>query len=204
MVLEHLYIKNGVMQVQVFNRPFFIHMKESNQFMYYELRKKKCIVEIYQEFTLIKQFIGTIPDEVWRKTGQLKKFTGTHLFGLDSPITKNLIQQHQIPKYTPDDWNDEYILEQLFDYYVKRRTLPNANWKYFFTSWAESKNSIIEFEPALRAIYPKGYKLFSERELGAWQTILKAAGATNITPWTYEESQVGKYYNFLLSFIFKY
>jgi hypothetical protein len=54
-------------------------------------------------------------------------------------------------------------LEQLFDYYVKRRTLAGANWKYFFTSWAESKNPIIELEPALRAIYPKGYE-FNERE----------------------------------------
>jgi hypothetical protein len=38
-------------------------------------------------------------------------------------------------------------------------------------------------------VYPKGYE-FSERELGAWQTMLKAAGATNITPWSSEESQV--------------
>ena len=52
---------------------------------------KKCIVEIYQESALIKQFIGTTPDEVWRKTGLLKKFTGTQLYGLDNPITKNLI-----------------------------------------------------------------------------------------------------------------
>ena len=64
-----------------------------------------------------------------------------------------------------------------------------ANWKYFFTSWAKSKNPIIELEPALRAIYPKGYE-FSERELGAWKTMLKAVGATNITPWSCEESQV--------------
>ncbi|PKK66291.1 hypothetical protein RhiirC2_784978 [Rhizophagus irregularis] len=129
-----------------------------------------------------------IPDEAWGKSGQLEKFTGIQLFGLDNPITTNLIQQHRIPKCTLDDWNNEYILENLFDYHVKRRTLANANWKYFFTNWAESENPIIDFELFLHAIYPKGYE-FSERELGAWQTMLKAAGATNITPWSYEESQ---------------
>ncbi|GET02234.1 hypothetical protein GLOIN_2v1785706 [Rhizophagus clarus] len=34
---------------------------------------------------------------------------------------------------------------------------------------------------------------FSERELSAWQTMLKVVGATNITPWTHEESQVGSH-----------
>jgi hypothetical protein len=80
-------------------------------------------------------------------------------------------------------------LKRLFDYHVKRRTIANANWKLFFTNWAESKNQIIELESALYAIYPKGYE-FSERELDAWQTMLKAVGAMNITPWSYEESQV--------------
>jgi hypothetical protein len=77
-----------------------LHTYERKQSIYVSrIEEKKCIVEIYQESTLIKQFIGTTPDEVWRKTGQLKKFTGTHLFGLDSPITKNLIQQHPIKKF---------------------------------------------------------------------------------------------------------
>ncbi|UZO02227.1 uncharacterized protein OCT59_020717 [Rhizophagus irregularis] len=80
------------------------------------------------------------------------------------------------------------LLHMLFDYHVKRRTLANANWKYFFTSWVKTENPIIELEPALHAIYPKGYE-FSERELSAWQTMLKAVGATNITPWLSEESK---------------
>ncbi|CAB4381917.1 unnamed protein product [Rhizophagus irregularis] len=153
------------------------------------IEEKKCIVEIYRESALIKQFKGAMPDEVWEKTGQLKKFTGTQLYGLDNPITKNLIQQHQTQctlndwndeyilerlfdyhqhqtQCTLNDWNDEYILERLFDYHVKRRTLANANWKYFFTSWVKTENPIIELEPALHAIYPKGYE-FSERELSA-------------------------------------
>ncbi|CAB4470170.1 unnamed protein product [Rhizophagus irregularis] len=136
-----------------------LHMYERKQSIFVSwIEKKKCIVEIYRESALIKQFKGATPDEVWEKTGQLKKFTGTQLY------------------------------ERLFDYHVKRRTLANANWKYFFTSWVKTENPIIELEPALHAIYPKGYE-FSERELSAWQTMLKAVGATNITPWLSEESK---------------
>ncbi|GET02749.1 hypothetical protein GLOIN_2v1781826 [Rhizophagus clarus] len=76
------------------------------------------------------------PDKIWEKMGQLKKFTSTQLF------------------------------EKTFDYHVKRRTLANANWKYFFTNWVEFENPIIDLVPSLRTIYPKGYE-FSERKLGA-------------------------------------
>ncbi|RHZ51176.1 hypothetical protein Glove_482g7 [Diversispora epigaea] len=132
---------------------------------------KKCIVEIYQESVLKKQFIGKTPNKVWQQTGQLQKFTGIQLFGLDNPITKNLIQQHKIPKCTLNDWNNEDILQQLFNYHVKRRTI-----------------AIIELELSLCTIYPSGYE-FSECELSAWKTMLHAIGATNITPWSQEESK---------------
>ncbi|RHZ83505.1 hypothetical protein Glove_91g130 [Diversispora epigaea] len=125
---------------------------------------KKCIVEIYQESVLKKQFIGKTPNEVWQQTGQLQKFTGIQLFGLDNPITKNLIQQHKIPKCILNDWNNENILQQLFNYYIKRRTIASVDWKFFFKTWNESENPVIELELSLCTIYPSGYK-FSKREL---------------------------------------
>ncbi|RIB18837.1 hypothetical protein C2G38_2183552 [Gigaspora rosea] len=60
---------------------------------------------------------------VWEKTEQLRKFTGKQLFGLDNSITKNLIQQYSTTKYTPNDWDNEDILKQLFNYHLKRRTI---------------------------------------------------------------------------------
>ncbi|RHZ51762.1 hypothetical protein Glove_470g6 [Diversispora epigaea] len=96
---------------------------------------KKCIVEIYQESILKKQFIGKTPNE-----------------------------QHKIPKYTLNDWNNENILQQLFNYHVKRRTITSVDWKFFFKTWNESENPVIELELSLCAIYPSGYE-FSEREL---------------------------------------
>ncbi|RIB10704.1 hypothetical protein C2G38_2263855 [Gigaspora rosea] len=87
------------------------------------IEDKKCIIVIYQESTLKKQFIGNTPNQVWEKTGQLRKFTSKQLFGLDNSITKNLIQQYSITKCTSNDWDNEDILKQLFDYHLKRRTL---------------------------------------------------------------------------------
>ncbi|CAB4396433.1 unnamed protein product [Rhizophagus irregularis] len=89
-----------------------IHTYEKKQSIYVSrFEEKKCIVEIYQECALKRQFIGTTPDEVWQKTGQLQKFTGTQLFGYGDSITKNLIQLHQIPKCTLNNWNNEFILK---------------------------------------------------------------------------------------------
>ncbi|RHZ82228.1 hypothetical protein Glove_110g47 [Diversispora epigaea] len=115
---------------------------------------KKCIVEIYQESVLKKQFIGKTPNE-----------------------------QHKIPKCTPNDWNNEDILQQLFNYHVKRRTIASVNWKFFFKTWNESENPIIELELSLCAIYPSGYE-FSERELGAWKTMLHAIEESKYQLWT--------------------
>ncbi|RHZ82295.1 hypothetical protein Glove_109g253 [Diversispora epigaea] len=170
-------------------KPSLIHPYEKKQSIFVSrFEEKKCIVEIYQESILKKQFFDKTPDEVWKKIGLLQKFTGVQLFGLDNPIIEKLIQQYQVPKCTPDDWNNEFILKQLFDYYVKRRTIANADWRSFFKTWNESENPVIELEPSLCAIYPSGYE-FNDRELGAWKTMLHAIGATNITPWSQEESQ---------------
>uniref|UniRef100_U9T958 Uncharacterized protein n=1 Tax=Rhizophagus irregularis (strain DAOM 181602 / DAOM 197198 / MUCL 43194) TaxID=747089 RepID=U9T958_RHIID len=71
------------------------------------------------------------------------------------------------PGYQAMGWNDKNILEILkkdVDYIPVTVNVGNS----------ESENPIIDFEPSLHAIYPKGYE-FSERELGAWQTMLKAA-----------------------------
>ncbi|CAB5196750.1 unnamed protein product [Rhizophagus irregularis] len=106
-----------------------------------ELSSTKAISTVYKNrFNTSTRYLGTSSREKWRYAGSART------------------------QYTLNDWNDEYILKRLFDYHVKRRTLANANWKYFFTSWIKTENPIIELEPALHAIYLKGYE-FSEREL---------------------------------------
>ena len=62
---------------------FFSNIYERKQSIFVlQFEKNKCIVEIFQECTLVKWFIGTTPDEVWRKTGQLRRFTDTQLLDL--------------------------------------------------------------------------------------------------------------------------
>ncbi|GBC53669.2 hypothetical protein GLOIN_2v1483553 [Rhizophagus irregularis DAOM 181602=DAOM 197198] len=52
----------------------------------------------------------------------------------------------------------------------------------------DQESPLIELNNELQEIYPVDYQ-FSSRELGAWKTFLRAAGAHDVTPWTHETSQ---------------
>ncbi|CAG8528972.1 6915_t:CDS:2, partial [Scutellospora calospora] len=52
------------------------------------------LLEIYQEFQLIKCIKGRTPDEVWYPIS-IKNFTSTQLFGLDNSTTQLYINQHK-------------------------------------------------------------------------------------------------------------
>ncbi|RIB19271.1 hypothetical protein C2G38_2182365 [Gigaspora rosea] len=132
-----------------------------------------CLLEQHEIFIynidskLLKQFVGTTPNEVWKLFGQLQKFRGTQLFGLEDHNIQTLIRQTRIP----------------------RHTLANIEWHQFFITWMKLDITIIELEPALKIIYPRGYE-FRDREYRAWQTMLRYCGCTNVTPWSYQESKV--------------
>ncbi len=79
-------------------------------------------------------------------------------------------------------------MKSLFNYHLKWRTLANIKWHNFFLSWIES-GEIIEIKCQLKKIYLSEHE-FSKREFDAWQTMLRSTGCTNITPWSYDESEV--------------
>jgi hypothetical protein len=56
-----------------------------------KIEDNACIIEIYQDFVLINTFEGASPVEVWEKTGQIQKYDGNQLFGLDDPSVQKLI-----------------------------------------------------------------------------------------------------------------
>lgn len=147
-----------------------------------------CFLEIYQEFQLINRIKGQTPDEVWHSIG-IKNFNGTQLFGLEHPTTQLYLQQHHVPTCTPIDWNIYNLMKPLFDYHLKRRTIANVTWYQFFVNWSKNESKIIELVTSLQEIYPADYQ-FSDREFSAWQTLIRAAGGHNITPWSYDESEV--------------
>jgi len=168
-----------------------VHKFDGNKQAIYvsRIEDNKCILEIYQDGQMKKKFEDESPIAVWKASGQLKKYNGNLLFGLENSLVQTFIHQHTIPTCIPKDWNNIFIMESLYNYYLKRRTISNINWHQFFLDWFEQESPIIEIYSQLQIRYPKHHQ-FSDRELRAWQSMLRAAGSHNVTPWTHKESEV--------------
>ena len=97
---------------------------------------------------------------------------GDTLFVIDHPITLNKVNQarqklcsHQLPnKCTLADWNNEIIMENLYEMYLKRNIRRSVEWCQVFQNWIQQKSSIIEIYAHLSKIYDADYE-FQEREL---------------------------------------
>ncbi|CAB4401922.1 unnamed protein product [Rhizophagus irregularis] len=150
----------------------------------------QCITEIYHNANKIEQFTGLTPDDVWKKVGIYKKFSGSHIFGIIHETTQNLLQSEAVT-CKPDEWNNHEKLTKVFDRHIKSRKLPNTmvNWSQLFHDWYKQDSSIIQFPSILAKIYPEDYKL-QDKELRAWRAMFKACGCSNITPFSHEESQI--------------
>ncbi|CAG8755328.1 13926_t:CDS:1, partial [Dentiscutata erythropus] len=57
-----------------------------------------CHIEIYQDGVSKYHYTGTTPNEVWKASKKLKKFCETELFGLEHPLTHQVLSAQQIPK----------------------------------------------------------------------------------------------------------
>lgn len=166
-----------------------IHIYGKKQGLYISsIEDDICKVEVYQDSQLKKSVEGVSPNDVWENFS-INKYDGVQLFGLDYVITQRLIKQHRIPTCTPNQWKDFSFIKTLYDYHVKRRTLSNISWHNLFITWLAQESNIIELNSALIPLYPKDYQ-FSNRELNAWRSMFRAAGAYDITPWLYTESKV--------------
>ncbi|RHZ77813.1 hypothetical protein Glove_172g3 [Diversispora epigaea] len=110
------------------------------------------------------------------------------LFGIDNNTVQFLNRKQKFPKCTSQEWKEYNIMKSLYDFHLKKRTIANIDWYQLFVKWSEQINSIIELHNKLINIYTKDHK-FNERELRAWSTFLRAAGAYNMTPWLYKKSQ---------------
>jgi len=153
------------------------------------IQDDKCILEIYQDSKLRKQFVGANPNEVWKLSGLMQKYSGTRLFGLEDHNIQELICQIRIPACQIQDWANETIMTPIYNYHVKQQTLANIKWHQFFTTWMNLDITIIELEPTLKVIYPSQYE-FRDHEYRAWQTMLHHCGCTNVTPWSRKKSKV--------------
>jgi hypothetical protein len=171
-----------------------------SSFLHY-FRQKRCLfiqsfddkgyhIQICDGPTCVAQFNGPDATTVWEQTGILTQHDGNLLFGLENATTKEVLSQDRSPKCTPDDWIDSEIMEQAYNYYVKRRTISNIAWRSFFAEWREEQ-TIIELWSTLAKFYPHNYGL-TVREKRAWRAMLSGVGCTNVTPFSRMVSQVIK------------
>ncbi|CAH1766757.1 8865_t:CDS:2, partial [Entrophospora sp. SA101] len=143
-------------------------------------------IDIYQKNILFESFVGLTPVEVWEQTGFMKKINGKALFGLEHKMTLQNLAKQQIPSCDPTFWNNEDIMYQIYNYHLKKRTIANVNWFYFFDTW-KNQSTIIELKMALQNFYPTNH-VFNVREIAAWRAMLKATGCTEISPFEKEKS----------------
>jgi hypothetical protein len=150
-----------------------------------------CHIDIYQKNILFESFVGLTPVEVWKQTGVMKKINGKALFGLEHRMTLQNLAKQKIPSCDPTLWNNEDIMYQIFNHHLKKRTIANVNWFYFFDTW-KNQSTIIELKMALQNLYPTDH-VFSVCEIAAWRAMLKATGCTEISsPFEKEKSNVTK------------
>lgn len=154
-----------------------------------KITNTSCIIEIWYNNEQVNKYEGTTPSEVWKKTDNLKSMNGITLFGLNHTTTQAKLRQLHFPTCKQTQWTDETIMNKIYNYHLKRRTISNIEWQKFFVAWYNYPNNIIELRTSLEKIYPINYKL-SERELQAWHTMLRSVGCTNVTPFGRDISQV--------------
>ena len=173
----------------------FTYKKRSSMFVS-EISNNKCYINIYQDFEIQKTFVGDTSDDVWKNSGYIQNYSGKQLFGLENQATLQILPKLHIPQCTPLEWRDFSLMKQLYEYHLQRRTPSNIKWYNLFVRWSKREHNIIELSSELKLLYPPDYQ-FTDRELGAWLSMLRAAGCIDITPWTHDDSEV--LYNLCLS-----
>ncbi|RHZ50567.1 hypothetical protein Glove_495g38 [Diversispora epigaea] len=152
-----------------------------------------CFLEIYQDSKMIQQFIGLTPDDVWKKVGILKNFSGSYIFGITHESIQQLLnsENNKIVTCLPDEWHNYEKLTKVFDRHIKTRKLHNTtiNWTHLFDDWYKRYSTIVIFPLVLSKMYPENYK-FQDKELRAWRAMFKACGCSNVTPFSQIKSQI--------------
>lgn len=156
---------------------------------YQHVDKDSFLITIYQNSQIVAVYKDISPNAVWKKAGVLTSILSETLFVINHPLTLDRINQarqelysHKLPnECTLADWNNEIIIEHLYELYLKRNIRRLVEWRQVFQNWIQQKSSIIELHTHLGNIY-MDYE-FQERELRAWYAMLRATGCTNITPY---------------------
>ena len=87
------------------------------------------------------------------------------------------------------NWALKGVLENLYKYHLKKRTLCDVKWHNLFDKWLHQESDILELREAVLELYPSSYEVI-DREWHAWKAFIRNAGCTNITLFKKEESEV--------------
>ncbi len=189
--LSILVTKLGVLDNNVVGyQSSFMYKYQGKQSLFVQkIGDKKCQIEVFQK-ERIAYYEDISPIEVWKKTGILKNYDGSTLFGIEHPITINTLKNYTEPPICSlCKWDNIEIMTQAFKQHLKRKiAVSELNWHYFFIKWKEQSN-IIELMAHLKPLYPPNHE-FTDRELRAWRRMMKSVGCTDIMPYKRQESKV--------------
>jgi hypothetical protein len=155
-----------------------------------ELEHEECTVQVFIDDAFAKLYNASDPNKVWLYIDRFSNYTGKVLFGLEYLYTQSCIEQVQIPSCTVLQWALEGVLENLYEYHLKKKT-RGIKWRDFFDNWLNQESSIIELRGAILDLYPHNHEI-SDREWRAWKAFIRHAGCTNINPFKKGESEVNK------------
>ncbi|PKY41998.1 hypothetical protein RhiirA4_455721 [Rhizophagus irregularis] len=134
-------------------------------------------ISIADKLTIMGFSLGASKKESWLGAGEEYMASFIHIFRKERCI---FVQKFIKNKSIVEVWNNNSTKISHYE-----GSLP-VEW--------ESGGNIIEINTILTNLYPKNYQ-FSNREMQAWSSMLKAASCTDITPFNSEVSPVIVFYN---------
>ncbi|CAB4493753.1 unnamed protein product [Rhizophagus irregularis] len=110
---------------------------------YQHIDKNFFVITIYQNSQIVAEYKDISPNAVWNKTGVLMSILGDTLFVINHSITLNKINQArqelgscQLPNQCMlTDWNNEIIMEYLYELYLKRNIGRSVEWQRELHAW---------------------------------------------------------------------
>ncbi|POG57757.1 hypothetical protein GLOIN_2v1791345 [Rhizophagus irregularis DAOM 181602=DAOM 197198] len=140
----------GRLQIVVFG----IGISNSQEWNYAgEGYQSSFIDNVNKKLFLYVQTFTAKKSDVWSQVDYKPKFDANKLFGVDNEYTQTLISKLQIPSCTPEEWNNLPLLQQIFEYHLKKRTISDVNWMGFIENWKNQQSEIIELRISLMQLY---------------------------------------------------
>ncbi|RHZ75937.1 hypothetical protein Glove_208g81 [Diversispora epigaea] len=101
---------------------FITRFRNAQHLFLLRIEDDHCFLEIYQDSKMIQQFIGLTPDDVWKKVGILKNFSGSYIFGITHESIQQLLnsENNKIVTCLPDEWHNYEKLTKVTSYIINK------------------------------------------------------------------------------------